>query len=234
MAKIIISENLNGKNNLFYIQSCLSELFIRTGCAILEKSDERCDFIVESKDCYEDVLLAEIFDKIAEVIVVKYKYDFLKSNIKIAGLKACEYEILMASLIAADLEDDKKYCLSRLPKSNRINIDGFYNFRLKLLKKKWLEVASYMPPHFVNSELKDFISFLLENKKKRSYIDSGKVYDQHFRRLLRCTLLGYENARIIREVLLSNCGEVEISGSLEPDDEFYLKEFYKDKIYFSH
>jgi hypothetical protein len=91
-----------------------------------------------------------------------------------------------------------------------------------------------MPPHFVNSELKDFISFLLENKKKRSYIDSGKVYDQHFRRLLRCTLLGYENARIIREVLLSNCGEVEISGSLEPDDEFYLKEFYKDKIYFSH
>ena len=234
MAKIIVSENQNEKNNLFYIQSCLSELFIRTGCSVLEKDGERCDFIIECKDCYEEILLAEIFDKIAEVIVVKYKYDFFKKNIKIAGLNVNEYEILMASLIAADLEDDKKYCIKKLPKTNKINIDGFYNFRLNALKKKWLEVASYMPPSFINSQLKDFVTFLLENKKKRSYIDSGRVYDQHFRRLLRCSLIEYEKAKIIREVLISNCGEVEINGTLEPDDEFYLKEFYKDKIYFSH
>lgn len=234
MAKIIISENQNGKNNLFYIQSCLSELFIRTGSSISEKEDLRCDLIIDCKDCFLEVLKTEIFDKIAEVIVVKYKYDFFKESIKIAGLKACEYEILMASLIAADLDDDKRYCISKLPKENSINIDGFYNFRLNALKSKWTDIASYMPPNFINTQLKDFITFLLENKKKRSYIDSGKVYDQHFRRLYRCSLLGYDNARVVREVLLSNCGEVEINGKLEPDDEFYLKEYYKDKIYFTH
>ena len=234
MAKIIISENQKGKNNLYYIQSCLSELFVRTGSNLFEKEDLRNDLILDCKDCFLEVIRAEIFDKIAEVIAVKYKYDFFKENIKISGLKSCEYEILMASLIAADLDDDKKYCISKLPQVNEINIDGFYNFRLGALKKKWTEVASYMPPSFINSQLKDFITFLLENKKKRSYIDSGKVYDQHFRRLLRCSLLGYDNAVVIREVLLSNCGEVEINGKLEPDDEYYLKEYYKDKIYFSH
>jgi hypothetical protein len=91
-----------------------------------------------------------------------------------------------------------------------------------------------MPPSFINSQLKDFITFLLENKKKRSYIDSGKVYDQHFRRLYRCSLLGGDKAKITREIILSNCGEIEINGSLSPDDEFYLKEYYKDKIYFPH
>lgn len=234
MAKIIVSENKYGKNNLLYIQSCLSELFIRTGCALSERKSDRNDLIIECKDCYLEAIKAEIFDKIGEVIAVKYKYDFFKENIKISGLKSCEYEILMASLIAADLDDDKKYCVGKLPNESVVNIDGFFNFRLSALKKKWVEVASYMPPSFVNSQLKDFITFLLENKKKRSYIDSGKVYDQHFRRLLRCSLLGYDNAKVIREVLLSNCGEVEINGRLEPDDEYYLKEYYKDKIYFSH
>ena len=234
MAKIIISENQNRKNNLLYIQSCLSELFIRTGCAILEREDYRADLIIEANDCYKEVLTAEIYDKVAEVIVVKYKYDYFKNIIKIVGLKECEYEILMASLIAADLEDDKKYCLSKMQPSCVVNIDGIYNFRIPALKKKWQDVASYMPPSFINSQLKDFITFLLENKKKRSYIDSGKVYDQHFRRLYRCSLLGGDKAKITREIILSNCGEIEINGSLLPDDEFYLKEYYKDKIYFSH
>ena len=73
-----------------------------------------------------------------------------------------------------------------------------------------------------------------ENKKKRVYIDNGRVYDSHYRRLKRSSLLDGDGVKIIREVLLSNCGEVELSGSIPKDDEFYLKEFYNDKIFFSN
>ena len=52
-------------------------------------------------------------------------------------------------------------------------------------------------------------------------------------RLKRCMLLDGDNIKIIREILLSNCGEVELSGDIPKDDEYYLKEFYNDKIYFS-
>ena len=82
-------------------------------------------------------------------------------------------------------------------------------------------------------QLKDFISYMLEGRKKRVYVDDGKVYDAHYRILKRCALLGGEGARITREVLLSGGGEVELSGRLEEEDEYYLKEYYGDKIFFS-
>ena len=234
MAEILITENDYGKNNLLYLKYCLNEIFIRTGAVITEKENGRNDLRITCKDSYQDVLRAEIFDKIAEIIAVKYKYDFFRKTIRVSGLKNSEYEILMASLIAADLEEDKKYCYHKLTGLKDVNVDGFYNFMLCPLKRKWLDITSYMPATFINSQLKDFVTFLLENKKKRAYVDSGKVYDCHFRRLKRTFLLDGDNAKIIREIILSNSGEVEISGSLEPEDEYYLKEFYKDKIYFSH
>ena len=73
---------------------------------------------------------------------------------------------------------------------------------------------------------------MAKNKKKRAYIDDCKVYDNYYRRLKRCALLGGEDAKILREVILSDCGEVEIRGEIPPTDEKYLKEFYGDKIYF--
>ena len=112
-------------------------------------------------------------------------------------------------------------------------MDGVYNFRLKPLKKKWGEVASYIPTSFLNTQLKEFITYLLENRKKRVYIDCGRVYDSHYRRLRRSMLLGGDGVEIVREVLLSGCGEVELCGDIPKDDEFYLKEYYSDKIYFS-
>ena len=90
-----------------------------------------------------------------------------------------------------------------------------------------------MPDVFMNSQRKDFISYLLENKKKRVYVDNGKVYDSHYRRLKRCELLSGNDAIIVREVILSNCGEVELAGKVDETDEKYLKEYYGDKIFFS-
>ena len=233
MAEILITENNYGKKNLLYLKNSLNDIFIKTGAVITEKENGRNDLLITSKDCYKDVLKAEIFDKIAEIIAIKYKYDFFRKNIKICGLKECEYEILMASLIAADLDDDKKYCYQKLSTLSSVNVDGFFNFMLCPLKRKWLDIVSYMPTSFINGQLKDFVTFLLENKKKRAYVDCGRVYDCHFRRLKRTFLLDGESAKIVREIILSNSGEVEISGSLEPEDEYYLKEYYKDKIFFS-
>jgi hypothetical protein len=136
-------------------------------------------------------------------------------------------------LIAADLEEDKKYSFDKLKCFKEIAIDGIFNFRLKPLKRKWQDVVSYIPTCFLNSQLKDFLSYLLENKTKRVYVDNGRVYDWHFRRLKRSNLLDCDQVKILREVILSNCGEVELSGELPKDDEYYLKEYYADKLFFS-
>jgi hypothetical protein len=234
MNSITITEKDYNDSNLLYVQTVMSELFNHADCYVKSQTlDGRRVLKVDCAEYYLDIIKTEIADKVAEIVAIKYKYEYFKRNVRIGGLSETEKEILMASLIAADLDEDKKYAFDRIKQYGEIAIDGIFNFRLKPLKKKWQDIVAYIPTCFVNSQLKEFVSFLLENKKKRVYIDQGKVYDSHFRRLKRSTLLDGDGVKIVREVLLSNCGEVELSGNIPEDDEFYLKEFYSDKIIFS-
>lgn len=234
MTKICISDELSGAKGLNYIKNSVSELAVKTGATVKAVSqDKRRALIYDCPEYYADIFLAETADRISEVIAVGYKYDYFKKEIKTAGLNSSEREILLASLIAADLADDKKYVFDRIKGEKQAAIDGIYNFRLKPLKKKWKDVVEYIPQCFVGSQLKDFVVYLIENRKKRAYVDDQKVYDNYYRRLTRCALLGGEEIPVIREVLLSGCGEVEIRGALPEEDEKYLKEFYGDRVYFA-
>lgn len=233
MSRISITESEENGENLLYVQSSMSELFSQSNSKITSRvTSGRAVLEIDTPDSYEDILRLEICDRVSEIVAIKYKYDYFKKNIKIAGLTCEEKEILYTSLIAADLDDDKKYTFDRIRKSNELSVDGVYNFRLCALKKKWEDVVSYLPTCFLKSQLKDFVCYLLENKRKRVYVDQGRVYDAHYRRLKRSSLCGGERLSIIREILLSNCGEVELTGSIPKEDELYLKEFYKDKIRF--
>lgn len=236
MALITVTDKNYNQNNLLYVQSVASDILSQTDSKVDSRVlGSRSVLTVDCDDGYSKIIKAEIADKLAEVVAINYKYAFFDREIKICGLTSDEKEILMASLIAADLEEDKRYVYERLKRYDDIALDGIYNFRLKPLKNKWKEIVSYMPSCFVNSQLKDFVLYLLENKKKRVYVDCGKVYDCHYKRLKRCSLLGGgDRLNIIREVLLSNCGEVEVTGILPSIDEFYIREFFADKIYFSN
>lgn len=234
MIQIKITDKDYNEENLFYVQSSLSEFLPVAGCSIYtQKENGRCSLLINCSECYADIVKTEVADKVSEVITIKYKYEFLKKNLKVGGLSEMEKEILMTSLIAADLEDDKRYAFDRIKIFKDITVDGIYNFRLKPLVKKWQDVASYIPTCFLTTQLKEFILYLLENKKRRVYVDGGRVYDSHYRRLKRSSLLGGEDIKIVKEVLLSNCGEVELNGEIPKDDEYYLKEYYCDKLHFT-
>ncbi len=235
MTNIIVSENKENSNNIAYLKKELCEILKNSGSVIKEKNVDKASLLcLEINEYYQDILNSEICDRIAEIIVINYKYNYFKNTIKVCGLSQKEKEILLASLIAADLEDDKKYVFDRIKGTKIISIDGIFNFRLKALKRKWEDVVSYIPSLFSESQLKEFIAYLIENKSKKIFIDDGKVYDSHFKRLNKCELLGEEDEnKIIKEVLLSNCGEINLSGNLSNEDEFYLKEYYGAKIIFS-
>lgn len=234
MNQLTVTEKLTNENNLLYLSTSLGELFASVGKGVkITRSNDRVKLIINCESEYLDVLRFEMADKIAEVIAIKYKYEYIIKNMPVCGLSEREKEILYVSLIAADLEEDKKYVFYKIRQYDNLSIDGVFNFNLKSLKNKWADVCNCMPNCFLNSQLKDFITFLLENKKKRVYVDDGMVFDNHFRRLKRCSLIGKEDLMVTKEVLLSNCGEVELTGHISKDDERYLREFYADKIIFS-
>ncbi len=231
---INVSDDVRNGGNVLYLQNVLSETFTCADCKVeTETKGERINLKVICPDHYGEIVRTEIMDKTAETVAINYKYNFFKKAVKVQGLNQVEREILLASLISADLPEDKKYCYQRFKDLNSVAIDGVYNFRLKPLRKQWEDIASYMPLVFMRSQLKEFIKFLLENKKKKAYVDGGKVYDSHYRRLKRVNLLDGECAKITREILLSGCGQIEISGKTNSEDEYYLREFYGDKIIFS-
>ena len=112
MASIEISENQSHGDNLYYVQNSLGEIFNHADCSLQRIcSGDRESLLVNCPEYYSDIVKSEICDKVAEIVAIKYKYDYFKSSIKVTGLEQIQNEILMASLIAADLEGDKKYSL---------------------------------------------------------------------------------------------------------------------------
>ena len=98
---------------------------------------------------------------------------------------------------------------------------------------KWEEIAGYIPPYFSNFELKEFITYLIGEKKgKKVFVESGKVYDKRFNRLKRVNLLPSGQLGVIKEILISGASEIELKGNLPENEEKYLKEYFGDKICF--
>ena len=233
MAVLVITDKNYNIDNLRYISSSESEFFSATGSGVfLAEEGERAVLRIS---CPEEYLLSvkkEVCDKIADVIAVNYKYLFFTSRIAAVGLDCLEKEILLTSLISADLPEDKKYAYSKLIPYDTIAIDGFFNFRMKLLKNKWEGIVACIPEYFKKEQLKDFVTYLIEDKNNKIFIENGNVYDEHFKRLSRGELMdkGLKEGRVIREVLLSGGGNIELNSPLNCEDERYMREYFGGKI----
>lgn len=232
MSQLSVSECTFNDNNLEYIRESLSDLFFKK---------ERCDFFAEKDimfasfyvdDDLEAVAKEELADKIADVICVAYKYAYFEKEIVLGGLSGAEKEILLSSLISADVDDDKRYVKSVLDFGDEVSLDGVYNFRIAPLRKKWREITGYIPSYFTGDELKEFVCYLIGEKRgKKVYVEDERVYDRRYNRLRRSDLIPEgKGLKLVKEVLLSGAGEVVVKGSLPQADERYLKEYFGEKI----
>jgi hypothetical protein len=228
MAEIFITDKGDCPENLNYVKQTLTELFTTLSCVVeIKQLGARSSLTIKTPDTYYQTVLGEITDKLAEIIAINYKYNFFNSRIKTAGLRKLEREILFAGLISADFDEDKRYSQIKLKGEGEISLDGIFNFRMKPLKNKWQEIVNCMPTCFMPSQLKDFMSFLIENRTKKVYVDNGCVYDEHYRRLDRNTLMnGDEEGKLIKEIILSEAKIVEITGEIPQLDQGFLSEFY--------
>ena len=232
MAEIVVTDKEQSGNNFRYVQSSLSEVVLKTYAKFdIGVAGARGILTVDVPDEYLAPLQVELADKLAEIISINYKYNFFKSRMRIGGLSKVQTEILYTALISADFEEDKGYAFSKLKGKTEISLDGAFNFQMQPLKKKWTEICSFMPECFMQNQLGEFIGYLLDGRKNKVYVDHGIVYDHHYRRLNRTMLLGdTPDAIILREVILSGGGDVEIIGEVEKAEEKYLKEFYSSRI----
>lgn len=234
-----ISEEVENVNNLNYISDGIPEVIVDRESRSIEDTGKRVVLDLSLKDESDDdkmkIFRRELCDKISDVICIAYKYHAFNGKIKALGLDPTEREILIASVISADLEDDKRYVKSRIGFGYDYAVDGLYNFKLQPLKCKWEEIAEYIPDYFTPEELKEFVSYLIGEKKGRKiYIDGETVYDGKCRKLERSRLIpGGPSRKIVKEALLSGAGEICVIGKLAEYDVASLRKYFGDKILLS-
>lgn len=169
-------------------------------------------------------------DKIAEVIGIGYKYEFLKGRLS-ACLSKREKKILAAALIAADLEGDKVYIKRKLESAEEYSLDGFYQFRLGALREKWEKIVNYIPDGFNSNDLKKFCDFLVGESKNKIYVKGNTVFGENFTPLRRSRLTGEEDTET--EIMLSDAGFVYCLGDVEDSVGDFLQKFYAERAIFS-
>lgn len=236
MNKLKITESAYKRNNILYIKESVMPIVngLQASC-YLQEGKTRIELVVNVSKEYSDIVKQELIDKIADVIAINYKYSFFSRELSVSGLSPTDRELLLTALISADVDDDKKYALKKLKSFEEYAIDGIFNFRMKPLKIKWQEILSYIPNGFQSLQLKDFITYLIKDKSgKKVYFEDGCVYDKRFNLLKRRSLLSGDSGElpIVKEVLLSGAGEIELGSPLPSSDEGYLKEFFADRIRF--
>ncbi len=231
----LISDTLENHGNLSYIAKTVNETVSRLGGVLEMKKGERSYLSIQCPSSYHKLLKPVLKDKISDVIAVKYKYDFFIKYLRTSGVDPTEFELLLAALIAADVDEDKRYASGKTVDLTDFAIDGFFNFRLKPLREKWWEVVGYVPSYFSKDRLNRFITYIVnERKNRRAVVDGEKVFDRHFNRLFRLELTeNFNLAPVTREVVLSGASEVEMVSPPNSEDEKYLVRFFGDKIFFT-
>lgn len=237
MSTLLISECGENADNMVYLYGGLTESLCSVPCAVKAYRETLRNVIeVSGENCFDSMVKIEAVDKIADVIAVNYKYAYFRQYCKPYGLTETENRILLAAVISADIDEDREYVKSVIGEEQEFPIDGLFNFRLKDLKKKWNEIVRYLPKTFDPERLKDFIAYIIEEKaSRRAFVENGKVFDVHFRRINRGFLSGEKQGdeKLLTEILLSGCGEAELLTPLKAEEEEYLTEYFGNKIIFS-
>lgn len=112
---------------------------------------------------------------LAETIIFIYKEKLLLNNINLNYLSEEYKTAFIKSLIYFDYEEDMFEIINQLDFDTGINLDSFYNFRLKKVKQKWLQLVSICQNNNVFLESETFLEllkFLIESMiPKHKYID---------------------------------------------------------------
>lgn len=230
MEEITITERKERSGNITYLYNALMDGLLRAGGAGELLFGEERTALVLRLNGEEAAIKKRVHEKLAEIICVGYKYEFLSARLRVC-LSRRERKLLLAALIAADLEGDGAYVRRKLERSQEYAIDGFYAFRLSSLREKWERIADYVPESFASHDLKQFCDFLVGESRNKIYVKGNVVFGENFVPLRRSRLTGEEDPET--EIMLSDAGFVYCLGEVEESVGDFLQKYYAERAIFS-
>lgn len=228
--EITVSEESAKSAYITYLYNALAKYLARTGGgAELFFGDTRAALRIRTGE-EPDRVREAVRDKVAEIIGIGYKYEYLNARLRVA-LSRREKKLLCAALIAADYEGDRSYIRRKAEEKEELCIDGVWTFRLPPLREKWQRIVEYVPEGFTSSDLKKFCEFLVGESSNKVYVKGATVFGENFAPLRRSRLMGEEDTET--EIMLSDAGYVYCLGEVEDSVGDFLQKFYAERAIFS-
>ena len=136
-----------------------------------ENKDEVCvacacnDLEVFRYKSFLEELLIKVFCDI-------YKKRFLIENLAVKGLDDISNEAFLQAMLYFDRETDRYLVSKYLKLEHQMNLDGFFNFKLKVLKEKWYELVEIANENqiylYSDDTFMELIKFLIDNIEYKS------------------------------------------------------------------
>lgn len=140
------------------------------------------------------IIIDALCDIISNIITTDFKLEYLQENSRLPINNQINYNAFIKALVEFDREFDREVVIRKLFFNQELMLDGFYNFRLKELRKRWQEICDlansnsvYLSYHETFLELLKFLVNTINSKLDEVHIfdENGKFvfYDKNMNRL---------------------------------------------------
>lgn len=137
------------------------------GVLTVYNKDQSTDILVACNNYEKNRLILVLQDVISESICYFYKKQFLINNIKIHIGDEISKRAFISALLFFDKETDRYIVNKYLNIDKKLNLDGFYNFKLQSLKDKWRELIEIANDNeiylYSNDTFMELLKFLIDN-----------------------------------------------------------------------
>ncbi|MCH5157034.1 MAG: hypothetical protein J1G02_04055 [Clostridiales bacterium] len=135
---------------------------------IVSEMDERNRnyFSLACADTYRFQVQRKLCDAVSQSLTLGYKNIFVRKLLKI-DKNNFYHNVLVNTICIFDIEYDKQIVSKIVDIDRTICLDGYYNFRLGPIKKKWQEITKLVSDNFYvmsdSTLIVEFLQYLLES-----------------------------------------------------------------------
>ena len=142
---------------------CLKEI---DGISTEIDTISRSCFSLACSDTYRFQVQRRLLDAVSQALTLGYKNVYMRDLLGIYGDNF--YKNVLVNVICVFDNDYDRQMVSRLVEiENDVCIDGYYNFRLAEVKKKWAEITRLVSDNIYvlsdNAMIMEFLQYLLES-----------------------------------------------------------------------
>ncbi len=171
MYETTVSVEKENNHLLNYVKWQMEQSLIQVDGLMAESQESLRDyFSFACADNYRFQMQRQLRETISQTLALGYKNVYVRKLLKI-DKNSFFQNILVNTLCLFDNDYDRQAVRHLIDIEKSIYIDGYYNFRMETLKKKWQEIANLVNDNYYvmtdKTLIVEFLQYLLESSSSK-------------------------------------------------------------------